>query len=64
MYFTYMTATEWHCCEDSDQFDHTQAPTKYRFLSNCEFYPFDSHLRDWQAGMYLQQKDDTQSSSD
>ena len=46
MYFSYMTATEWPLLEEGDSasFDYTKAPTKYRFLSNCEFYPFDSHL--------------------
>lgn len=44
MYFSYMTATEWPLLEDESAFDYTKAPTKYRFLNNCEFYPFDSHL--------------------
>ncbi len=45
MYFTYMTATEWHTKADGSA-DYSQAPSKSRFLSNCEFYPYDSHLAD------------------
>jgi hypothetical protein len=50
MYFTYMTGTEWPLKEDSAAsdddflFDYSKPPTKYRFLSNCEFYPYDQHL--------------------
>ena len=44
MYFSYMTATEWPLKDDESSFDYTKPPTKYRFLNNCEFYPFDSHL--------------------
>lgn len=35
-HFTYMTATKWN--------SFTEPPVEYRFLANCEFYPFDRHL--------------------
>jgi hypothetical protein len=44
MYFSYLTATEWPTVLGCDEFDFTKAPTKFRFLANCEFYPFDSHM--------------------
>jgi len=42
-YFTYLTATKWPIKEEGS-FDYYQQPTEYRFLANCEVYPFDRHL--------------------
>lgn len=62
-FFSHLTATEWpvlptpftdgegKLARDSQLYDYSQAPTKFKWLQNCEFYSFDKYMESLEEDM-------------